>query len=91
MARSASKQSKKKLTKEQRAFRFYDSALGHLVLAAIIWIIGFNLTLLAVDTGSLLQWGGVLISLFWGLYHLSKATQLFVKKLWKPNKRASSK
>lgn len=80
---------KKRLTKEQKAFRFYDSALGHLILSVIIWVIGFNLFLLAVDSGSLLQWGGVVISLIWGLYHLVEATKLFVKKSWKKlNKKA---
>lgn len=74
---------KKKLTKEQRAFRFYDSARGHLVLAIIIWFIGFNLGLLAIDTGSLLQWGGVIVSLFWGAHHVVQATKLFIDKTWK--------
>lgn len=73
----------KRPPKEQKAFRFYNSALGHLVLVAIIWVIGLNLFLLAVDSGSLLQWGGVIISLIWGLYHLIEATKLFIKKLWK--------
>ena len=73
---------RKKITKQQRAFRFYDSATGHVVLAAIIWIIGFNLFILAVDSGSLLQWGGVVVSVVWGLYHLVEATKLFVKKSW---------
>lgn len=74
--------SKKPITKERRAFRFYNTAWGHVVLAAIIWVIGFNLFLLAVDSGSLLEWGGVIISLFWGLYHLIRATRMFIKKLW---------
>lgn len=74
---------KKSVNKEKRAFRFYNTAAGHLVLAAIIWFIGFNLLLLATDTGSLLQWGGVVISLFWGLSHLFIAGQMFVKKLWR--------
>jgi hypothetical protein len=74
--------SKKPATKEQKAFRFYNTAAGHLVLSAIIWFIGFNLFLLATDTGSLLQWGGVLISLFWGLYHFIIAVQMFIKKAW---------
>lgn len=80
---------RKQLTKEQKAFRFYDSALGHLVLSAIIWVIGFNLFLLAVDSGSLLQWGGVLVCLFWGLYHLIESLELFIKKVWpSQNKKA---
>ncbi len=80
---------KNKPTKEQKAFQFYNSALGHLVLLAIIWVIGFNLFLLAVDSGSLLQWGGVLVCLFWGLYHLIESLKLFIKKLWhRQNKKA---
>lgn len=81
--------SKKSVTKEQKAFRFYNSALGHLVLATIIWVIGFNLFLLATDTGSLLQWAGVIISLVWGLYHVIEGMYLFFKKLWRKTKRAN--
>lgn len=73
--------SKKPITKQQKAFRFYRTAWGHVVLAAMIWVIGFNLLLLATDTGSLLQWGGVLVSLFWGLYHLALALKLALNKL----------
>lgn len=78
---------KKQVTKEQKAFRFYNSALGHVVLAVIIWVIGFNLFLLATDTGSLLQWGGVIASLVWGLYHLLNAAYLFFNKLWRKAKQ----
>jgi len=81
--------SKKPITKEQKAFRFYHSVPGHFVLAAIIWVIGFNLLLLATDTGSLLQWGGVIICLFWGLYHFVWALNLFVKKLWHKAKKTA--
>ena len=80
---------KKLLTKEQKAFRFYQSPSGHIVLAVIIWFIGFNLALLAIDTGSLLQWGGVFVSLFWGLYHLLQGLHMYFKKLWrKTSKKA---
>lgn len=80
---------KKPVTKEQKAFRFYNSALGHLVLAVIIWVIGFNLLLLATDSGSLLQWAGVGVSLVWGLYHLYETIKLYVKKIWR--KKTSKK
>lgn len=78
---------KKPITKEQKAFRFYNSAPGHVVLAAIIWVIGFNLFLLATDTGSLLQWAGVLICLFWGLHHLIVAVSVTTKRLWRKQKK----
>ena len=77
----------KKQTKQQKAFKFYDSAPGHLVLTLIIWFIGFNLLLLAIDTGSLLQWGAVIVSLLWGMHHLIQSIKLTYKKLWKPQKK----
>jgi F0F1-type ATP synthase membrane subunit a len=80
---------KKPVSKEQKAFRFYNTAAGHLVLAVIIWFVGFNLLLLATDTGSLLQWGGVVISLVWGLYHFSMSVQMFVKKVWQRASKSS--
>lgn len=83
------KTSKSKPTQNQKVFDFYNSTLGHLVLLAIIWVIGFNLFLLAVDSGSLLQWGGVLVCLFWGFYHLIESLMLFIKKVWpSQNKKA---
>ena len=79
---------KKPITKEQKSFRFYRRAPGHLVLAAIIWVIGYTLFLHASDTGSLLQWGIVGICLFWGLYHVGVATALFSRKLWRKQNKS---
>lgn len=76
-------------TKEKKAFRFFNTVAGNLVLAALIWFIGFNLLVLASDTGSLLQWGGVVICLFWGLSYLLHAITMFIKKLWHKAKQTT--
>ncbi len=77
---------KKKLTKEQKAFKFYDSARGHLILALIIWFIGFNILILAIDSGSLVQWGAVVVSLIWGGHHLTQSIKIFLQKSWDQKK-----
>ncbi len=74
--------------KNSKMFRFYKSAIGHLVLMLIVWVIGYSIFWVAVDTGSTLQWLLVILSLFFGIYHLVQATSLFIKKLWhKANNR----
>ncbi len=81
--------STKQYSKYNRPFRFYDSSMGHLVLMMIVWVIGYSLFWIAVDTGSTLQWVLVIFSLFYGIYHLVQAIRLFVKKLWhKTNSKA---
>ncbi|MCA9343124.1 hypothetical protein KC950_03895 [Candidatus Saccharibacteria bacterium] len=77
---------KKKLTKEQRAFKFYDSARGHLILALIIWFIGFNILILAIDSGSILQWATVVVSLIWGGHHITQSIKIFLQQAWDLNK-----
>ena len=79
---------KKKISNQQKAFRFYDSARGHLILVIIIWFIGFNLLLLAIDTGSLLQWSGVFVSFLWGMHHLVQSIKLCIQKTWNKSKKA---
>mgnify|MGYP001447572191 CR=1 FL=1 len=78
---------KKKLSKEQKAFKFYDSARGHLILALIIWFIGFNILILAIDSGSMLQWGAVVVSLIWGGHHLTQSIKIFLQQSWNTNKK----
>lgn len=81
--------STKQYSKYNRAFRFYDSSVGHLVLMMIVWVVGYSFFWVAVDTGSTLQWLLVIFSLFYGIYHLVQAIRLFVKKLWhKTNSKA---
>lgn len=79
---------KKKLTKEQKAFKFYDSSRGHMILAVIIWFIGINILVLAIDSGSLLQWGVFIVSLIWGAHHFIQSIKLFLQKSWDLNKKS---
>ena len=83
------KQSKKKKpTKQQKAFRFYDSSRGHLILALIIWFIGINILMLAIDSGSLLQWGVFIVSLIWGAHHITQSIKIFLQQAWDLNKKS---
>lgn len=72
--------SKSQQQRLRKSFRFYDTATGHLVLMLIIWVIGYVLFWVAVDTGSILQWTGVVICLSGGTYHLIKAISGLLKK-----------
>ena len=39
---------------------------GYIITGLIMWIIGYLLSVLAVDSGSLLQWAGTAIAFIWG-------------------------
>lgn len=54
---------------------------GYVVTGLIMWLIGYLLFLLAVDSGSLLQWLGVLVAIVWGSVRIIEGTyQFFAKK-----------
>jgi uncharacterized membrane protein len=54
---------------------------GYIVTGLIMWVVGYMLAILAIDSGSLLQWLGVLIAFGWGLVRIVEGTyQFFMKK-----------
>ncbi len=39
---------------------------GYIITGLIMWAIGYLLSILAVDSGSLLQWAGTAMAFIWG-------------------------
>lgn len=68
---------KKKQTKVHPA----QTPHGYIVTGLIMWLVGYLLFILAVDSGSLLQWLGVLVAGIWGAVRIIEGTyQFFTKK-----------
>ncbi len=54
---------------------------GYIVTGLIMWLVGYLLSLLAIDSGSSLQWLGVLVAFLWGLVRIVEGTyQFFAQK-----------
>jgi uncharacterized membrane protein len=53
---------------------------GYVVTGLIMWLIGYMLAILAIDSGSLLQWLGVLVALVWGFIRIVEGTYKFITK-----------
>ena len=53
---------------------------GYVITGLIMWLVGYLLAMLAIDSGSLLQWLGVLVALVWGLIRIVEGLYQFVKK-----------
>lgn len=53
---------------------------GYVATGLIMWLVGYLLALLAIDSGSLLQWLGVLVALVWGFIRIVEGTYKFMKK-----------
>jgi len=54
---------------------FLATPLGYLVSALVIWGVGFLLLLIAIRSGSLIEWLGVIIALIWGTSRLITAAK----------------
>ncbi len=57
-----------------------QTPVGYFVAGLIMWLVGYLLSILAVDSGSLLQWLGVLIALIWGLVRIIEGLYRLIKK-----------
>lgn len=53
---------------------------GYIVTGLIMWLVGYMLAILAIDSGSLLQWLGVIVAFVWGLVRIVEGTYQFIKK-----------
>lgn len=53
---------------------------GYVVTGLLMWLVGYLLSLLAVDSGSLLQWAGVLVAFVWGFIRIVEGLYKFIKK-----------
>lgn len=58
-----------------------QTPLGYVITGLLMWLVGYLLSILAIDSGSLLQWLGVLVAFGWGLVRIIEgAYQLITKK-----------
>jgi uncharacterized membrane protein len=53
---------------------------GYIVTGLIMWLVGYLLFILAVDSGSLLQWAGVFVAVIWGLVRIIEGSYQLIKK-----------
>ena len=59
------KKTKKKSAPQKKGF--WQSPAGYFISTAVLWVACYILASLAIDSGSILQWFGTLVALFWGL------------------------
>lgn len=73
---------KKTISKKKTAKKLHPAQTpgGYIVTGLIMWVVGYLLSVLAVDSGSLLQWLGVIVALVWGLVRIVEGTYQFIKK-----------
>jgi hypothetical protein len=53
---------------------------GYVITGLIMWLVGYLLFILAVDSGSLLEWLGVLIAAGWGFIRVSEGLYKLISK-----------
>jgi uncharacterized membrane protein len=72
----------KKTTKQTKKASVHpaQTAGGYVVTGLLMWLVGYLLSLLAVDSGSLLQWLGVLVAFGWGFVRIVEGLYKFIKK-----------
>lgn len=51
---------------------FLQQPIGYVASALILWIAGYILFSLAVDSGSILQWLGTIVAIVWGTVRFIK-------------------
>lgn len=72
----ARKTSKAEATLRRQAL----SPAGYVVTGLIMWVIGYVLGSLAIDSGSNLQWLGTIVVFVWGLARIIQGIRLAIKK-----------
>lgn len=73
---AAKKTAKKKQVKLHPA----QTPGGYIITGLIMWLVGYLLFILAVDSGSLLQWAGVAVAIIWGAVRIVEGSYQFLKK-----------
>jgi len=53
---------------------------GYVLTGLVMWLMAYLLVMLAVDSGSLLQWLGALVALVWGLVRILEGVHKAFKK-----------
>lgn len=52
---------------------------GFVVTGLIMWAVAYLLMLLAIDSGSLIQWFGTLVAILWGGVRITEGVYKFFK------------
>ena len=68
-----------KQTATKKHARFLNQPVGYLLSAAVLFAAGYLLFSLAVDSGSIAQWAGVLLALVVGLIRLAQGLKLLIQ------------
>jgi len=53
---------------------------GYLVTGLLMWIVGYLLLILALESGNLIQWLGVLLAFTWGLFRIVEGLYKHIKQ-----------
>lgn len=70
---------KDRLTKS-RLHRQASSPAGYITTGLIMWVLGYILGSLAIDSGSILQWIGTIIAFAWGLVRIIQGVFMATKR-----------
>jgi len=71
---------KKSVKKTAKKLHPAQTPGGYIITGLIMWLVGYLLSILAIDSGSLLQWLGVFVALGWGFVRILEGTYQFIKK-----------
>lgn len=79
---AAKKTTKKKAQRKTKKQSIHPAQTpgGYVVTGLIMWLVAYLLSILAVDSGSLLQWLAVLVALVWGSVRIVEGSYQFIKK-----------
>jgi uncharacterized membrane protein len=59
---------------------FWQQPAGYFLTAVVLWIVGYILFSLAVDSGSILQWVGTLVAVIWGLGRFLQGVKRLIRR-----------
>ena len=68
---------KKKTTKRVHPAQ---TPAGYVITGLLMWVVGYLLFILAVDSGSYLQWAGVFTALVWGFVRVIEGSYQYIKQ-----------
>lgn len=71
---------KKNKTPQHQLLEFVQTPAGYTVTGLVLWVVGYYLLFVAIDSGSLLMWLATLVAFGWGLRRIIQAALLKFKK-----------
>ncbi len=67
--------------KAENSKHIWQKPSGYFVSAFVLWAVGYILLSLAIDSGSILQWLGAIVTVLWGIVRfITGITQYFSSK-----------